>query len=353
MPPFTEIPTSVKRSLKRSARRMLTTPPFGVLRRYFQGLGSCLLYHRVTTTLPDSNQFQPYLGLSVHQDRFDEQMRYLSQHFHCLPLDEAITRLAKDQLSPKTAIVTFDDGYLDNLTLALPILERYHVPATIYVTTGFIDRTARMWWYEIERAIAVRDSLSVELPTRSLHCSLRTMLEKLCALRELNTLLKCCTAEEQSIVLDQVLSGTDVEFSYDEIMLHWEQVAALARHPLITIGAHTCSHPVLRQLDDMQLSHELSYCRTVLEQRTGVPVLHFAYPFGGPDQVGVREANATAAAGFRSAFTTAFGHLQRAHRTRLYALPRITIDYYDSLAQFAQKLNGIDAMIAHRGRRLA
>ena len=81
-------------------------------------------------------------------------MQYLHGHYECLPLDEALSRLRQGQLSRPTACVTFDDGYLSNRTIGQPILERFGIPATVYVATSFIGTGATLWTTRLEYAFA-------------------------------------------------------------------------------------------------------------------------------------------------------------------------------------------------------
>jgi len=86
--------------------------------------------------------FNPFPGLIVDSESFEDQIRYYSENFECLSLEEACRRHTDKTLKPNSLLVTFDDGYRDNLTVALPILEKYQVPASIFLTTGLVDRVA-------------------------------------------------------------------------------------------------------------------------------------------------------------------------------------------------------------------
>jgi peptidoglycan/xylan/chitin deacetylase (PgdA/CDA1 family) len=94
---------------------------------------SILIYHRVLP-VPD-----PLRAGEPDATRFDQQMRYLARHFSVLPLREAFRRLRAGTLPRRACCITFDDGYADNLTVALPILEKYGLPATIFIATGYLD----------------------------------------------------------------------------------------------------------------------------------------------------------------------------------------------------------------------
>ena len=104
-----------------------------------------LCYHRV---MPDSFfcKHSPLDPLVVSVSNFERQMIYLSKNYNIISFDDLYNTIS----STKTPLViTFDDGYLDNLINALPILEKYNIPATIYITTKFLKGDGRMWWYEL------------------------------------------------------------------------------------------------------------------------------------------------------------------------------------------------------------
>ena len=97
-----------------------------------------LIYHRVHATQ------DPLFPRDVTAAVFDWQMELISRHLMPLPLDEAVERCMRNELPPLAVAVTFDDGYADNCTVALPILKKHGVPATFFITTGYLNG-GRMW----------------------------------------------------------------------------------------------------------------------------------------------------------------------------------------------------------------
>lgn len=277
------------------------------------------MYHRIFPRGTQPAAFSPNLELFVSEEQFEQQIEYLSRNHHCIGLDDAVTRLQRGTLPRGSVIVTFDDGYRDNL-LALPILERYSVPATIYVTTGAVARTRTMWWDEQEAALAAMSSL----PTPAL---------KQRAFDDLNRRFKSMTPAQQDALMEQYRGHFD-----HETILSWDEVRSLDRHPLMTIGAHTVDHHVLTQLSAPELEYQLVTSRRELEHQLGHSVEHFAYPFGRAEHAARREFVAAARAGFKSAVTTRPGHWRRI--SSLHALPRIAVDYSDSMDDFAWKVSG-------------
>jgi peptidoglycan/xylan/chitin deacetylase (PgdA/CDA1 family) len=339
--------------LKSAVKKFLESSSLSFLRQYYSGLGTCLLYHRVEKGNKKTNYRHPFSGLVVSEESFEEQVQYFSENFNCLDLPTAIDLLQKGDLPQKTLILTFDDGYKDNKDVALPILERYGVPATIYIPCGLIDGSTDLWWYEQEFILHRISSLDLWWRGIRLKYTLLSQAQKHRALSDLNLLFKSLTPQKQAQFMKTLRDQCPAKYSYDNQMLSWEEIVTLDKHPLITIGAHTISHPVLARLSNHELLRELKDSKTVLEEKLGHAVEHFAYPFGSLNEAGKRESKAVMECGYKSAVTTRIGHIHGAHKNRLSLIPRILIDYNDTPQSLEWKLTGITAMLSQRARRVA
>ncbi len=338
--------------LKTAVKGVLLSDSMSLLRARFAGLAGILMYHRIVDCQKERPAFDPNIGISVCTKCFEEQLSYLSTHYRCISLPELITRLKSGSLERGTAALTFDDGYRDNLELALPLLEKYNVPATIYVTTGLIERTSGAWWYEQEFIIRRLNDLSFGWGGVDYNWPLHTNEEKSIAFTELNRFFKKLNLTEQNELMQLIRSRCQDRFSYDELALTWEELKDLDRHPLITIGAHTVNHPNLRLCREEELDAELRECKLKLEEKLEHAIDQAAYPFGSCNEAGPREFSAAGRSGFAAACTTRLGHIHREHARYLFALPRICIDYYDDMPRFRWKLSGCYAMVQQRGRRV-
>lgn len=341
------LPRPVRVGLKQA----LASRWFYFFSKYYAGCLTCLNYHRVTLQRAKPGFYQGVIDLAVHQDAFSEQIRILKTEYNCLPLSMAVELLKKNELPERAVVVTFDDGYRDNLTLAVPVLEAYQVPASIFLTIGLVDGTVSPWWYELDGILLGLQSLFFQWQGSSYDFPLVTFKERRAASERLSEIFKGLRPELQSQLLETIRLQCPGGAEERPAMLSWEEVGMLDRNPLITIGGHTMTHPVLSSLTNEELEREVGGCKQVLEQRLGHPLAHFAYPYGSRRQVGEREIKMAETVGFSSALVTRNSHWQPQHVQHLFSLPRIIIDHYDDAVSFRWKLSGLEAMLCHQGRR--
>ena len=312
------------------------------------GAGVSLMYHRVSPA-PRAGEAWGNRSLSVSVDAFDEQVRFFSENYTCLALPEAVGRLREGQLPQGTVVFTFDDGYRDNLELALPVLEKWGVPATIYVATGLVDRPELCWWFELEALVRSLTAIDVELPDGRLARRMRTSWDCFAVYQRL---ARCCSTVDPAVfapIMDAVRRQAPGQPDLPSQMMSWGEIRQIDAHPLITIGAHTVSHPPLGALTEADATGELEESKAVLERELGHAVDHLAYPYGSVFQIGEREVELARQAGFASSFTTRQGHLMQEHADHLLALPRLQVADGDTLGDIRWTLSGLAARV--RGDR--
>ena len=248
------------------------------------GAWTIVMYHRVIEN-PAKDPFR--LGMCVMRDRFERQIRYLRANFDIIGVGEAAQRLARGESLPARALsVTFDDGYLDNLTRALPVMQRYDVPFTVFVPTGDLDTGRMLWW---DRVIAVLastrrseiDLLDLGLTNHSELLSLKGVSAAANAERVLDLLWSRDRPEcERSIeYIERLLGPCDTRQALHAQRLSPAQVQELRRQG-VEIGAHSVSHPNLALADEDSVRSELLQSRLMLEELLQEPVTGFAYPGG-------------------------------------------------------------------------
>lgn len=318
-----------------------------------RGQGAILTFHQVR---PSRRQdFAPNQLLEVTPAFLDAALlRVRTLGFDIVSMDEAVRRLARPGARP-FVVLTFDDGYIDNLTYALPLLERHDAPFTLYVVPGFADRTARLWWIELEAAVRRLSRIEVDVGVTRLQLASRTPEEKAAAFRTLYWMLRGAPEAWLLEVCARLLdtAGLQARALVDKLCLDWSGLQRFARHPLCTIGAHTLTHPMLAKLDAQAARFELAESRRVLEIRFGLPVRHASYPVGDAAAAGAREFAIAAELGFSTGVTTRPGMVFAAHRDHLTALPRISVNgLWQSLDSLEVLLSGVPFVLWNRGRKI-
>lgn len=319
----------------------------------YRGIAMCLSYHRVYPISKKENYFHPNLSLVVDPKLFEEQIAYISNNFNCLDIYQAMNLLKDNKLPKNTVIVTFDDGYRDNLEYALPILKKYNVPAEMYITTGFPDKKCVLWWYELEQLIREIESLSFTWKRKKYSWDLRRLELKYKAYRDIRMLFVTSSMKEQKVLMEMLSTkGNKSTYSFEDYGMTWDDIISLDKETLITIGSHTISHPSLTQLTDEEVYYEMKGSKDRLEEMLKHPVETFSYPFGSPIEVEKRVSIIAKEINYKCAVTSKYGHIQKEHKEHPYSIPRIPITFYDTISRFKIKLSGIYAMVRQRGRKV-
>ena len=242
--------------------------------------------------------------------------------FDCIALDELPERLCGRHR--RFVAFTFDDGYRDNVTHALPVFAAHNAPLCIYAVTGMLDRTVTYWWGALARLVETHEQLDLQPLGLPGTVATASWSDKQAAYSRLERWVHDDLERRAEAVTAWSAShdGIDAASLLDADALGWDDLRALAGEPLLTIGAHSQTHRRLATLDEAQLRHEVHGGRERLEHELSRPVRHLAYPYGGPAACGVREFQAAADAGYLTAVTTRRGNLFQEHAGHLTALPR-------------------------------
>jgi peptidoglycan/xylan/chitin deacetylase (PgdA/CDA1 family) len=256
---------------------------------------------------------------------FDQHVRYLAANYAVLPLPEVVDRLREGKPLPRNAVViTFDDGYADNLEAART-LSRNGVSATFFITAGCLAGGDPFWPAEIRGLIAATSHPTVTLDVRGTAIELRLASDrdKRVAVRTVTRLFKSHTIPERESMRAELRRAAGCP-RLPRCMLTWDELAEMHKMGM-TIGAHTVTHPNLPSAGLEAARREITDSKARLEHELGAPVTTFSYPNGGADryytpelQHVVAESGFIAAASSRNAF---------AGRTSdLYALERIEVE---------------------------
>ena len=261
-----------------------------------------LMYHRVAET--DSDPW----SLSVTPQHFAEQLAVLREYGNPLHLQELTTKISDRQSVNRSIVVTFDDGYADNLHHAKSLLEKYDIPATVFVTTGGINQQNEFWWDELDRLLLQPGRLPELLQLKIDNKDYQWELGKAtnysvteaqrdrhwCIAREedpsprhtlyrsLYQKLQFLPLSERSKLLHTIVIWANAEpvGRSSHRSLTPEELLALESGGLIEIGAHTVSHPFLAKLPIAEQREEIQQSKNYLEKVLSHPVTSFSYPNG-------------------------------------------------------------------------
>ncbi len=292
------------------------------------GVGAILTLHHVRP--PRRDRFQPNRLLEITPGFLSSVIRLLRRlPVDLVSLDEMHRRLSEGDFARRFVCLTFDDGYRDMLHYAYPILKEAGVPFAVYVPTSFPDRLGELWWLALEAVIARnnRVGLMIDGANRTFDCA--TLAEKRALYDELYWWLRGRATEAEMRATVRNLAAcyqVDIAAFCKDLCMSWEELAALAADPLVTIGAHTVNHSMLARLPADAARAEMDLSRTVIEAALAVRPQHLSYPIGDRSSAGAREFGIAAELGFKTAVTTRPGVLFPAHGKRLTALPRISLN---------------------------
>lgn len=275
----------------------------------------CVLnYHRILST-PD-----PFLDGDPDVATFDWQMQLLKQCFNVLPLHEAVHLLASGRMPPRAIAISFDDGYRSFHDLALPILVKHGLPATVFVTTGHMQEDGSMWNDMILEAVRRLPPTPLDLQALGLEVyPMATPAERKRTAGILTERCKYMSLSDRNRFTEhlQAMVGADLR---QGLMLTAGMLRTLTRNQ-IEIGGHTVNHPILTRIDDDMARREIVDNKAHLESIIGQKVRLFAYPNGRrPTDYDERHVAIVAEAGYDAAFTTVGGAASAAYSP--FEMPR-------------------------------
>ncbi len=308
-----------------------------------------LLYHRVTRL-----EFDPQ-RLSVHPENFELHLQALrSLGLEPVRLSELPAWLkSRHRNDPPAVVLTFDDGYADNLLEAEPLLMRHQIPATVFVTTGFVEHGTECWWDELERLLfSPRTKAGTlclqtrhgerrwEMPAPSstttewdVHQPAQQALHK--AYLELAALIRLLPPPERASTLEVIRQWAGHPPPRDSHRaMTPEELKVLISGDLVEIGAHTVNHPVLSSLPRPDQQNEILESRQRLEQLTERPISTFSYPYGRIEDYSSETVRLVREAGFLCACSNFPGLANR--WTDPFQYPRFVIGNW-----------GYDPFVAH------
>jgi peptidoglycan/xylan/chitin deacetylase (PgdA/CDA1 family) len=341
------LPEKVKNRLKRATYKLRSRLAPG---------GLILMYHRVTET--DSDPW----SLCVSPQHFAEHLEVLKQSSRPLKLEQMTQEMQERKPLSRSVAITFDDGYADNLHQAKPVLERYAIPATIFLAAGYLGQEKEFWWDELDRLFLqpglLPATLHLEIRGQSYRWDLGPEADytegtfrrhqgwrvekdspppniRQALYSALWKLLQPLYEEERQRALTElrIWAGTTATGRPTHRALTLAEAVAMDQGGLIELGAHTVNHPALSSISTEAQQAEIQQSKTSLEELLGHSVHSFAYPYGSFNE---QTPGLVQGAGFARACSTIAGTVWP--RSNPFLLPRVEVHDWDG-EEFSRRLS--------------
>jgi peptidoglycan/xylan/chitin deacetylase (PgdA/CDA1 family) len=274
-----------------------------------------LMYHRVLEK-PDA-----YYPNDVDAESFERQLAIFSQYFNVLSVAEAVECISQGTLPPRSVCLTFDDGYMDNYSVALPLLKKYGMKGTFFVASGFLNGGI-MWNDRVAEIIRYSKLSQLTLDECNIqNASMQTEDEKVKLVKDIISKIKYLPMDERNkaVTIIEDIAG---KLPVLEMMMRDEHVLALHNEGM-EIGGHTENHPILANLQPQDMRQEIARNKETLERIIDASLKTFAYPNGKPGRDYSGESiDIVSELGYRSAVSTAWGFCDA--KTDRFQLPRVS-----------------------------
>jgi peptidoglycan/xylan/chitin deacetylase (PgdA/CDA1 family) len=285
-------------------------------------------------------------------DLFDQQVRYLCCRYRVLSLGQLQAALLAKSVPDNAIVLTIDDGYQDFYRLAFPVLQKYGVPATLYVTTDFVDGRMWFWWDAVRLILSETPRRALDVPA---HGATRTFdlardKERRAAWSAVGNVCLSLRLPQRERFLSALADDLRVTVPTTPPPkfrpVTWPQVQEMAAHG-IEIGSHTCSHAPLTLATDEELAREVVGSKRRLEEVTGRAVTSFGHPFGQRKDLNDRVRRAVVDAGYKNAVVAY-------HDARvtddIFALRRFSVG--DDPRGFREVVSGVEITLSQLRQRL-
>ena len=266
-----------------------------LISQYFSGIGTIFMLHRVHPF--EDNKLLPNENLKVSPQFLEKFIIELkSKGYEFISLDRLHELLIKKFKAKKQIIITLDDGYKDNYEIAYPIFKKYNVPFAIYITTSFTNRTSSLWWYVLEDLIVNNCEINLSDGSRYICKTDKEKTDVFITVKDkIKDMFIFSRQNEFAGKLNEMFidykNGIDWFGKCEELIMSWDDIQELSKDPLVTIGGHTKNHFALNKICPDKIVEEIVEANSLIENKIGKKIEHFAYPFGSMNEIGRKECD--------------------------------------------------------------
>lgn len=260
-----------------------------------------LIYHRV-----DNLELDTQL-LAVSVNNFELQLKYLKSNYNVISLKQLVKDIINNTIQPNAIVITFDDGYVDNYVNAIPLLTKYNIPATIFITAGYVDKSVEFWWDQLERIFFISNdifkTLEIKIKDTDYRWDIYTRSDAINVYEQMHSIFKSINSKEQANLLYELLSWANLplEGRANYRSLNSNELKNISKNELIEIGAHTLTHCVLANESYENQMIEIKSSKAFLETFLNIEINAFSYPFGGLNDINDKTIEIVKKAGYKYA----------------------------------------------------
>jgi len=242
------------------------------------------LFHGVVNDSPSG--VRNYTNKHLKRDYFYDLMHTLREKGQALSMDEVIDHnKTKKPFPPKSFVITFDDGFENNYSIAAPILRKLEIPTTFYVTTGFIENNLMSWIDRIELCLESTKEGNITFPWGKAPKAFKTTKDKELILEEIRLHVKTDSSIDVDAlvenIFDQCQQAPVKQSDHPlDLKMTWQQIKELSEDDYFLIGGHAHTHRVLSFLSEAELENEIKISANLIKEKVGVSLRHYSYPEG-------------------------------------------------------------------------
>ena len=295
-------------------------------------------YHRIgDSALSD---FDPNV-FSCTSARFENQLVFFKNSFTVISEDELLTIFDSEKTyNDKFALITFDDGYIDNYELAYPLLLKHKLPASFFIATDFILNNVIPWWDEIAFIIKACNPNHIKLTSIKEEFNLTNVPIDY----KIKEVLRQFKQSKKPSMDEKIAELRDALGYYDKIetnqplFMNWQQMLEMKANGM-TFGSQTCSHSILSHLSNEQQEFEIKNSKLKLETKLNTTISSIAYPVGTIDSYNQTTLKLTKHYGYKIGFSFISGINQTANNQ--FEFRRLPVGNNVSISQLKQQINRI------------
>ena len=310
-----------------------------------------LNYHRIENPESEKSLFKP--NISASPEMFCQQLDYLKENYNVISVKQLVSWLSGHaELPPNSAMITFDDGYMDNYTNAFPELKKRNFPAVIFLASGFINQSTPFYWDLLAYSFQVshKDNLSLGKIGK---WSWENDEQKMRVAYKVIENLKIFSEDQKQVLVDKIVEdlGSPIpDMIFKQLFLSWDHIREMVNGN-IEMGAHTVNHPILTRIPFDRVEDELKLSKTMIQEEINQEVVSFAYPNGQQGDFDIKVIDQIKKSGYKTAFTLISGPQRYRNVLRNpYQIRRIFLSHKDSFSRFVSKIHGLPRVLKYLGQ---